>query len=253
MTEERMTLSLDAEKYGNFLRCITNLREVCNDVDLRGGVIRQRSNDKSTVFQMDLRPILNDQEVDMPISDIKKKLELLKIFSGQEVTITFVEDSFSFADDVTTIRFKNPTLEYMDNKFLSMEELERVFIMDDDELIIDTKLITKVTERIKIITQTFNTQAIQVVFMGEEAKITSITQARDQDAKILEGITTNAIIDGCSSNLSTVPFSIELENEVDFKMFKHPNQDVLMNKFDTALGDVPVTIYGRAAIIKDED
>ena len=121
MTEERMTLSLDAEKYGNFLRCITNLREVCNDVDLRGGVIRQRSNDKSTVFQMDLRPILNDQEVDMPISDIKKKLELLKIFSGQEVTITFVEDSFSFADDVTTIRFKNPTLEYMDNKFLSME------------------------------------------------------------------------------------------------------------------------------------
>ncbi len=30
-------------------------------------------------------------------------------------------------------------------------------------------------------------------------------------------------------------------------------QDVLMNKYDTDLGDVPVTIYGRAAIIKDED
>lgn len=246
-------LSLDAEKYGNFLRCITNLREVCNDVDLRGGIIRQRSNDKSTVFQMDLRPILYEAEVDMPISDIKKKLELLKIFSGQEVNITFQEDSFSFSDNVTTINFKNPTLEYMDNKYLSMEELERVFIMDEDELLIQSELSTQITDRIKVITQTFNTQAIQIIFMGESARMTAITQARDQNAVIIDGITTNAIIEGCSSNLSTVPFSIELENEVKFYMFKHPSQDVLMNKYDTDLGDVPVTIYGRAAIIKDED
>lgn len=248
-----INLSLDAEKYGNFIRCITNLREVCNDVDLRGGVIRQRSNDKSTVFQMDLRPIFNDTEVDMPISDIKKKLELLKMFSGQEVTVRFEDDRFIFSDQFTSLEFKNPTLEYMDNQFLSMDELERVFVMDEDELLIDTTLSSMITERIKIITQTFNTQAIQIVFMGESAKLTAITQARDQYGKIVSDIVTNAILDGCSSNLSTVPFSIEHDEDIVFKIFKHPSQDVLMNKFDARLGDVPVVIYGRAAIIKDEE
>jgi hypothetical protein len=244
-------LNLNAEQYGNFLRCVTNLREVCNDVDMRGGVIRQRSNDKSTVFQMDMTPLLT--EVDMPISDIKKKLELLKTFAGQEVTITFEDDSFSFSDQFSTLKFKNPTLEYMDNKFISMDELERVFIMDDDELLIDTQLSSVITERIKVITQTFNTQAIQIVFMGETAKLTAVTQARDQFAKIVSDIVTNAELSGCSSNLSTVPFSIEHDTDVYFKIFKHPTQDVLMNKFDTTLQDINVVIYGRAAIIKDED
>lgn len=244
-------LNLNAEQYGNFLRCITNLREVCNDVDLRGGMIRQRSNDKSTVFQMDLRPLLT--EVNMPISDIKKKLELLKTFSGQEVTITFEDTEFSFADQFSKIVFKNPTLEYMDNKYISMEELERVFVMDDDELLIDTQLSSIITERIKIITQTFNTQAIQIRFDGETAKLTAITQARDQYAKIVSGIVTNAVLEGCSSNLSTVPFGIEHDTDVEFKIFKHPTQDVLMNRFATTLAELDVIIYGRAAIIKDED
>ena len=188
-------LNLNAEEYGNFLRCVTNLREVCNDIDLRGGVIRQRSNDKSTVFEMNLKPLLT--EVDMPISDIKKKLELLKTFSGQEVAITFEDNHFTFSDQYSTIKFQNPTLEYMDNKFLSMEELERVFIMDNDELLIDTDLTNMITDRIRVITQTFNTQAIQITFNGETAELTAITQARDQYAKIVSGIVTNAVLEGC--------------------------------------------------------
>jgi hypothetical protein len=147
----------------------------------------------------------------------------------------------------------NPTLEYMDNKYLSMEELERVFVMDDDELLIDTQLPSIITERIRIITQTFNTQAIQIVFSGETAKLTAVTQARDQFAKIVSDIVTNAVIEGCSSNLSTVPFSIEHDTDVEFKIFKHPSQDVLMNRFATTLSEMDVVIYGRAAIIKDEE
>jgi len=244
-------LNLNAEQYGSFLRCITNLREVCNDVDLRDGVIRQRSDDKSTVFEMDLKPILT--EVNMPISDIKKKLELLKTFSGQEVSISFEDNHFTFSDQFSSLKFQNPTLEYMDNKYISMEELERVFVMVDYELLIDTSLSSMITDRIRVITQTFNTQAIQIVFNGEMANLTAVTQARDQFAKIVSNIVTNAILEGCSSNLSTVPFSIEHDTDVKFKIFKHPSQDVLMNKFDTTIDDINVTIYGRAAIIKDED
>ena len=83
------TINLNEEEYNDFLRCLTNLKEICNDVDIRDGVIRQRSNDLTSVFEMNLSPIINDASI--PITNLKKKLDLLKTFVGQEVTIEIVE------------------------------------------------------------------------------------------------------------------------------------------------------------------
>ena len=244
-------LELNAEEYGNFLRCVTNLREVCNDVDIRGGLIRQRSNDKTTVFEIDMTPLITD--VDMPLSDIKKKLELLKTFSGQDITLEFGDDYFKFSDQYSNLKFKNPTLEFMDNKFIPQEELESVFVMDEEELILSTDLSNMITDRIRITTQTFNTAAIQVVFEGETASIRAATQAKDQFARFVGGLTTNVVLDECTANLSTVPFSIEHDTDVAFKMYKHPSQDITMNSFATTLGDIDVRIFARSTLVKDGD
>lgn len=242
-------LSLNTEKYGNFLRCLTNFREICNDIDIRNGFIRQRSNDKTTVFEVDLTPILTD--ISIPISDIKKKLELLKTFAGQDVNIEIGEDYFKFSDTFSSLKFKNPTLEFMDNKFITQEELSTVFVMDENELLLDTELSNMITDRIRITTQTFNTAGVQVVFNGEAASIRAATQAKDQFAKFVDGLTTNAILESCTANLSTIPFCIEHDTEVSFRMFKHPTQDITMNRFSTKLGDLDIVIYGRSTIVKD--
>ena len=39
-----MIINLNAEGYVNFMRCLTNFKDVCNDVDIKNGFIRQRSN-----------------------------------------------------------------------------------------------------------------------------------------------------------------------------------------------------------------
>jgi len=244
-------IELDSEKYGNFLRCITNFREICNDIDIREGIIRQRSNDKTTVLEMDLTPLI--MEVNMPISDIKRKLDLLKTFAGQDVTLTIGEDYFQFADAFSSLKFKNPTLEFMDNKFISQDELSSVFIMNEDELILDTDISNMITDRIRIITQTFNTAGVQVVFEGETASIRAATQAKDQFAKFVSGLTTNAILESCSTNLSTIPFCIEHDTNISFRMFKHPTQDITMNSFSTTLGDININVYGRSTIVKDDE
>ena len=99
-------LTLSAEEYNDFLRCLTNLKEECNDIDINGGIIRERSNDKTSIFQIDLNPILPD--VTMSISDIKKKLDLLKVFAGQEVNIECNTDGngyFIFADSFSSLKF----------------------------------------------------------------------------------------------------------------------------------------------------
>ena len=244
-------LNLNAEEYGNFLRCITNFKEICNDIDIREGIIRQRSNDKTTVFEMDLNPIITD--VNMPISDIKKKLELLKTFTGQDVEIEIGEDYFKFSDAFSSLRFKNPTLEFMDNKFISQSELESVFVMDENELLLDTELSTMITDRIRITTQTFNTAGVQVEFDGDTASIRAATQAKDQFAKFAEHISTNVVFDKCSANLGVIPFAIEHDDNVAFKMYKAENQDISLNTFATALGDCQMVIFTRSSLVQEEE
>jgi hypothetical protein len=248
------TLDLGVEKFNDFLRCLTNLKEVCNDIDVRGGFLRQRSNDKTSVFEIDMTPVFPD--IDMAISDIKRKLDLLKTFAGQEVTLEIVDGSpghFIFSDSFSSLKFIAPSLQYIDNKYMSEEELEKIFVMNDDDLILEHDLTSMITERIRIITQSFNTDAIQIMFEGEEASIRAATQAKDQFAKFVTGIPTNMLLENCSALLSTIPFGIDHDTDVEFKMFKDPNQDIALNKFETHLGDIVMKILTRSAIVKDED
>lgn len=247
------TLNLNAGEFNDFLRCLTNLKEVCNDVDIREGFLRQRSNDKTSVFEIDMTPVLPG--VTMAISDIKRKLDLLKTFSGQDVTLEIVDGNpghFIFSDAFSSIKFIAPSLQYIDNKYMTLEELESIFVMSEDDLILEYDLTSMITERIRIITANFSTDAIQVSFNGEEAQIKAATQAKDQFAEFVKGVQTNVILEGCSALLSTVPFGIDHDTDVEFKMFKDPNQDISLNKFETTLGDITMKILTRSAIVRDQ-
>ncbi|RLD63316.1 MAG: hypothetical protein DRI84_09855 [Bacteroidetes bacterium] len=247
-------VELSEEKFNDFLRCLTNLKEVCNDVDIRDGFIRQRSNDKTSVFEIDMTPVLNT--VNMAISDIKRKLDLLKTFAGQKIDLEIFDGDpgyFTFADSYSSLKFISPSLQYIDNKYMTEDELERIFVMNDEELICEHDLTSMITERIRVVTQSFNTDSIQVLFEGETASIKAATQAKDQFANFVTGITTNMILEDCSALLSTIPFGIDHDTDVEFKMFKDVTQDISLNKFETNLGDINMKILTRSAIVKDED
>jgi len=249
-------INLEEEEYNDFLRCLTNLKEICNDIDIRGGMIRQRSNDLTSVFEMNLTSIINDASI--PITNLKKKLDLLKTFVGQSVTIeieegeTESESYFTVSDEQSSIKFLFPALEFMDNKMMTQEELDNIFSLDEEDLILTNDLSSVITERIRIITDNFNTQAIQVKFENDTASISAVTQSKDQFAKFKSDIPCNIDFGGnYSSTLSTIPFGIEHDSDLDFKMYKDPDQNVSLNKITTELGSVDINIYSRSAIVED--
>ena len=254
---ETETINLGAEEYNDFLRCLMNLKEVCNDVNIQGGIIRQRSNDKSSIFVIDLNSLVGNST--FSITDLKKKLDLLKAFSGQDVEITIAAGDpdhpgyFTFADEVTSVKFLSPALTFVDNKYMTEEELESMFTINDEDLILDCDLSSLITDRVRIFTASFNTLAIQVLFDGDKATISASTPARDQFAKFIENIEANVVMEKCSANISTVPFGIEHDTDVEFKMFKDPEQPVTLNKFATNLGDIEFTVYTRSSIVNDDE
>ena len=251
-------VEFDSEDYNTFLRCLTNLKEICNDVDIRVGVIRQRTNDLTSVFEMDLTSLL--ESATLPITNLKKKLDIFKSFAGQDVAIeihegeTESESYFVLSDDQTQIKFLFPALEFMDNKFMTEEERDGIFLLDEDELMLSDELNTVISERIRIITLNFNTQSLQVCFEEDKATIMASTQSKDQTAKFKSEIPTNIEFEGTYiSNLSAVPFCVEHDTNLDFRMFKDPNQNLAYNQIRTALGEVNINIFSRSALVAEDD
>lgn len=253
-----MKIEFDSEDFNTLLRCLTNLKEICNDVDIRNGWIRQRTNDLTSVFEMNLSSLISDASI--PIAGLKKKLDILKTFSGQDVTIeinigeTESESYYIISDEQSSIKFMFPAVAFMDNKYMEEQERDGIFLLDEDELILSDELNSVITDRIRVITDNFNVQSLQVKFSNDKAVITAATQSKDQTAKFKNDIMTNVEFDGgYTSNLSAVPFCIEHDIDVDFKMFKDPNKNIAYNQIKTALGSVDINVYSRAAIVEDED
>jgi hypothetical protein len=251
-------LELNQEEFGNFIRCLNNLKEICNDVDIRDGMIRQRSNDRSCIFEFDMESILDD--VTMPLSDVKKKLDLLKSFMGQD-TVKFsihTEDDeaecyFKISDDYSSIKFMFPAMQFIDNSFMGEDEVASVLTIDEDNLLLQAELSNLITDRIRIITDNFNSNAIQVFLDGETASIKTQTQSKDQYATFMQDIPTNIPLEPSSVNLVTISFKLEHDTNVLFQMYKDEDRPITVNKLETDIGDIGVKIYSRSSIVPLEE
>jgi hypothetical protein len=251
------TVALEAERYNDFIRCLTNLKDVCNDVDIRNGFIRQRTNGNVSIFEIDISSIV--QDASFAVIDLKQKLDLLKTFQGQDVNIEIIEStpgdpgSFTFSDEFSSLRIVLPTPEFVDNKFMSEGELRSIFNSSEEDLLFEYDIPQLITDRISIITTSFNVKSIRVDFDGDKAEISAASQSKDQLAKFASNIETNMELESSSAYITVIPFSIDHDTDIQFKMYKDPNQDVTLNNFSTQLGDIDINIYTRASIIKDND
>lgn len=243
-----MLVNLDSEKFGTFMRVLSIFKDLCNDVDIRDGVIRQKTNDSVSVFELDLNYLLDG--ISLPICNVKQKLELFKCFIGQEVIIENDEDCFKFSDQYSTLQFKNPHFDFMDNKFITEDEIGRVISVPEEQLLLNTSIGKVISDRIKVITSGFQVNNLSVNFDGETATITSLNLSKDQSAVFLKDITTEQVVI-LNTNLTTIPFIVDHDNDILFRMYEIDETKAL-NKFATTISDINVNIYCRSQITRDE-
>jgi len=240
---------LDDAQFVEFCRSLNILKDICNDIDMVDGIIRQRTNDKSCIFEIDATTLINEGK--LPIVQLKQKLDLFKIFHGQDVTISIEDNSYSFSDNYSSITFLMPDPEYIDNKFMDENELNSIFVLDDEDLIMETVISSNLSERIKTISSSFNTTTLEIAFSGDSAEVICATRAGDQKATIVRDIITNRSIES-SSSLVIIPFITDHDGDMTIKMY-NVKDNVLINKFSSTIGDVNFNIYSRSMLSTDED
>ncbi len=244
-------VNLSMEDYEQFLRCLSILKDVCNDADIHDGILRQRTNDSANVFEIDMTSVIDT--IDIPLVNLKQKLDLLKIFinqnsdQSQTVDISVDDDgNFTFSDEYSSIKFQGPELEYMDNRFITEEELETIFTLNEEDIILQTNIELNISDRMRIIAQNFNVTSTQIEFEEENASICMETPGHDQSAKILSNITLEQPMT-CNSSLINTPFIIDHDGKIELKMYNYQEQ-ICSNTFKTSISDIDITIYGRSSL-----
>lgn len=240
-------VNLDSTNYDELLRILFILKDICNDVDIRDGFIRQRTDDSATIFEVDLTDIISNMS--LPISELKNKLDVFKCFAGQEVSITTTEDSFVISDQYSVLKIKKPILEYMDNKFISHEELSRVIVTNSEDLILSTQISKKISDRMKVISSSFHINSVQSIINGETASISCSTQSKDNFAEFVKNIVSNKELNH-SANLVITPFVIDHDGDINFEMYDLGN-NIVINSFSTTVGSISVNLYTRAQMVEN--
>jgi hypothetical protein len=244
-----MEVTIHPNDFSNLIRCLSLLKDKCNDVRICEGILRQRTNDKANVFEMDLTPLVSD--CDIVLSNVKSKISMLKGLSGQKVKITSTDNNISFLGEPSMFKFDNPRLNFLDNKFMSSEELGKIFPLKEEDVVLEYYIGKETSRIMKVISSQFHIVSFNVCFEGDTASIIATATSKDHYARIEHGIPIKGPLK-CFSNLVVTPFLLDHDGDTLLKMY-NVQETVCINKFKTLVGKATVTVYGRSQLIEEEE
>jgi hypothetical protein len=244
-----MKVTVHPKDFSNFLRSLALLTDICNDVQIQAGVLRQKSNYPANIFEMDLSPLIAN--ADITISNFKQKLPMLKQLSQQgEVKIVTTDDNLCFLGKRSTLKFDNPRIDYLDNKFMPDEEFRNLFTLSDEILIVQYAFEKDTCQLMKVTSKQLNIVSFQMLFQGNTAEISATTTSKDQYSRIESGIPVKKPLQGYS-NLVTTPFLIDHDDEILLRMY-NIHDDIFINKFLMMVGKVHVNVYCRSQLLEED-
>jgi len=245
MIERKLT----AKSFGNFMRCISIFKDICNDIDIKNGFVRQRTNTCSCVIELDLSPLIGN--IDLPIVCLKQKIDILKTFNKCDVDIIVNEKSFSFVDANSKITFNNPNKSFMDNRYITTEDYNTMILLNPEDLIMICDVEKIITDRIKKISQAFDVNNIKVEFKDNKASIISNSQSKDQEAQFLKDIEVYKDLN-CNANIITIPFIIDHDGPIKMNVYEEAGEDSCISRFETKIDNIDIVIITRSPLLTDD-
>jgi hypothetical protein len=234
--------------FSNVVRSLSLLKDDYNDLDMRAGIVRQLANDRWAIFEMDLRSLV---DCDIILSNLKAHLPLLRALSRQEVEIISSDDAISFLSERSTFTFKLPRLGYLDNKFLTSEELNKVFPTKDEDLVLQYSIRDDISEFMRLTSQQFNILSFSISYEGEKASILAHTGEKDKLATLDYGIPLKKPLRGVAE-IRKEPFLLDHDRDILLKIY-HPEGNIGTGKFTTSIGKIGVNVYCRCLLKTEEE
>ena len=239
------TLTLTGKQWKSFCKTLGGLARQCNDADINQGIIRQRSNDSSAIFEIDLRSVVGG--LTLTITNFKEKLKTLKMFKSG-VTITPGQNEVVFSDGVSSFSILNPDRNYLDNKFMSQQELESLFpgVFQETSLLIRNRIEKKMLKRIRTALSKLHRDTYEVVFAKHSAslRVETETGKSNQPSEVFCIIRDIPLFEPTIgyAQLSPLPFkSFDCDGDMVWELYRVNKR--LFSKIYGRIGEVNTTTY----------
>jgi len=242
------SVTIDSSKFGDLVKVFSIFKDLCNDIDIREGIIRQKTNDAVCIFEVDLSSIIGN--INLPISQLKNKFDIFKSFYGQEIEIVNNDVDCKISDIFSSITFKNPFLELMDNKYIQSEELARQMEIVEESLLMKVSIEKKIIDRFKAITQAFNSKSITISFNEDKGFILCETKSKENKAEFIKDIILEREVN-YKTNLSFIPFILDYDSEIIYNVYENQETMIASHIFKSTISDVNITIYTRSQLINE--
>jgi len=247
------SISINRDQINKLLGTLKLLEASCTDCEIVGGRIRQKTNDRHSIFDIDLTSVLGDS--DIVFSMIKQKIGSLKAFElddnvtleDENIVIETTENEHIFTDAMSKIRFRKPVRKFLDNTFITEEKFNQSVNYSEDNLIFSTTVSTYISKRIKNLALALNNETIQCDLNNFTASLKIETVNKENDAIVMNAIALNRQIPERNFKMVYLPFALDINSDVQFSTYQ-TRDEVLLCKFEQKFYGIPVNIYTQVKL-----
>jgi len=248
------SIILKRSDFTKLLGSIKLIENSCTDCQIKGGFIRQKTNDRHSIITMDLNSILDQGE--LTLSGIKQKIQLLRTFElddnikveDENITIQVTDNSYQFIDPLSKMEFRKTLDQFLDNTFMPVEDFNRIIKCDEENLLFSVSINAYMRKRIKSICEGFRNESIKCNITGTDAELVISSTNFEQTSKVVDAIELNEDMGTCNFSIPYFSFAIENNSEIIFNAYKVGN-DILMCRFEQKYFGIPIAIYSQAKVL----
>lgn len=237
-------IRLEKEKYEEFIKVVETIKNHCKDIDIRKGIIRQRSNDKACIFNFDMRDILGE-DIDISIAGFDKKYDLIKLFSKDDVDISIDNDSIFFTNGLSTLKFRIPEIDCFDNRFIT-KSIEELYSISEEKKILEFELNPDIRDKIKKVFKVFkDNKEVDILINENISKLYTGTINTQQEAVFINNL--KPLNEGLLLNtaINVKPFVLNYDENIYVSVYL-VDENSCFSKITGTISEVEVNIFTKS-------
>jgi len=250
-----MIIDLDRDKFSNLLDIFELICKLCSDVSIINGRIRQPSDRKTSIFDINLTDLFNiDNIPTIYLTGIASKIGIFNPFKNQkrDVKIAIEDTRYVFSDDFTNIILTKPLERYMSNPYINEEDFKLKLDLSDDGIIFEKVLDKMLIDRLSAYHRFVSASSIRIECRNNMAQFCVSAQDTSSSATniSLPKLQLNKDIN-CDYSFTMMPFLLS-DSCVELKGYIR-NDDKIVINLNMEMGDIPISVWVLGTMITSED
>lgn len=206
---------IPSEAYAALVKTIAVMQTNCKDVLIIKGFIRQLSDDKKVIYDINLSDLLEENTI--LLNSIDRKFGILDMLKKQRMAIELkISDTeYEFKDKYSRVSFRKPDKSYIDSVPLSYENLLKISGAENYSKICDFELPQIILERFTQSAKHLQSEVVTIYFKDNVLEIL-LTPPKGGDSTTVSIIKIDNIFTETNYNgkieFPLIPFSIISES-----------------------------------------